>query len=38
MTFDQTAVRKDFPILWREIDDKPLVYLDWETLRRSPSA
>ena len=36
MTFDQTAVRKDFPILWREIDDKPLVYLDSGNTSQKP--
>ena len=28
MTFDVTAVRADFPILSREVNGKPLVYLD----------
>ena len=36
MAFDQTAVRKDFPILWREIDDKPLVYLDSGNTSQKP--
>lgn len=36
MTFDQTAVRKDFPVLWREIDDKPLVYLDSGNTSQKP--
>jgi cysteine desulfurase/selenocysteine lyase len=36
MAFDQTAVRKDFPILSREIDDKPLVYLDSGNTSQKP--
>lgn len=36
MAFDQTAVRKDFPVLWREIDDKPLVYLDSGNTSQKP--
>ena len=36
MAFDQTAVRKDFPILWREIDDKPLAYLDSGNTSQKP--
>ena len=36
MAFDQTAVRKDFPILSREINDKPLVYLDSGNTSQKP--
>ena len=36
MAFDQTAVRKDFPILSREIDGKPLVYLDSGNTSQKP--
>ena len=36
MAFDQTAVRKDFSILSREIDDKPLVYLDSGNTSQKP--
>ena len=36
MAFDQTSVRKDFPILSREIDGKPLVYLDSGNTSQKP--
>ena len=28
MSFDISAIRSDFPILGREVNDRPLVYLD----------
>lgn len=36
MTFDQTSIRKDFPILSRQIDGKPLVYLDSGNTSQKP--
>jgi cysteine desulfurase/selenocysteine lyase len=36
VAFDQTSVRKDFPILSREIDGKPLVYLDSGNTSQKP--
>ena len=36
MAFDQTTVRKDFPILSREIDGQPLVYLDSGNTSQKP--
>lgn len=36
MTFDQSAIRKDFPILSRQIDGKPLVYLDSGNTSQKP--
>lgn len=36
MAFDQTAVRNDFPILSRQVDGKPLVYLDSGNTSQKP--
>ena len=36
MAFDQTTIRKDFPILSREIDGQPLVYLDSGNTSQKP--
>ncbi|MDA3032906.1 MAG: SufS family cysteine desulfurase [Actinomycetota bacterium] len=36
MALDQTAIRKDFPILSRQIDGKPLVYLDSGNTSQKP--
>jgi len=36
MAFDLHTVRKEFPILAREIDDKPLVYLDSGNTSQKP--
>lgn len=36
MAFDQTTIRNDFPILSREVDDKPLVYLDSGNTSQKP--
>ena len=38
MSFDVTALRKQFPILQREIDGKPLVYLDNAATTQKPQA
>jgi len=38
MTFDVTNVRKDFPILSREVHGKPLVYLDNAASAQKPKA
>jgi cysteine desulfurase/selenocysteine lyase len=38
MTLDPQRVRKDFPILEREIDGKPLVYLDSANTTQKPRA
>jgi cysteine desulfurase/selenocysteine lyase len=35
---DAAAIRKDFPILAREIDGKPLIYLDSAATTQKPSA
>ena len=37
MGIDETAVRKDFPILGKEIDGKPLIYLDSTATSLKPS-
>jgi len=36
MTFDVTAIRKDFPVLHRLVNDKPLVYLDSANTSQKP--
>jgi cysteine desulfurase/selenocysteine lyase len=36
MAFDQTTIRKDFPILSRQIDGQPLVYLDSGNTSQKP--
>jgi cysteine desulfurase/selenocysteine lyase len=36
MTLDVTAVRKDFPVLHRLVNDKPLVYLDSANTSQKP--
>lgn len=38
MTFDVARVRKDFPVLQREINNKPLVYLDSANTSQKPQA
>jgi cysteine desulfurase / selenocysteine lyase len=38
MTFDVHAVRKEFPILSRQVHDKPLVYLDSGASAQKPRA
>ncbi len=35
-TFNVAAVRKDFPILARQVHDKPLVYLDNAATTQKP--
>jgi cysteine desulfurase/selenocysteine lyase len=37
MSFDVAAVRADFPILWREVNGKPLVYLDSGASAQKPN-
>jgi cysteine desulfurase/selenocysteine lyase len=36
MTFDVAAIRKDFPVLHRLVNDKPLVYLDSANTSQKP--
>jgi len=36
MTFDVAAIRKDFPLLHRLVNDKPLVYLDSANTSQKP--
>jgi cysteine desulfurase/selenocysteine lyase len=36
MTFDPTVIKKDFPLLEREINGKPLVYLDSANTSQKP--
>jgi cysteine desulfurase/selenocysteine lyase len=36
MTFDVAAIRKDFPVLHRFVNDKPLVYLDSANTSQKP--
>ncbi|CAB4895332.1 unannotated protein [freshwater metagenome] len=36
MTLDVTAIRKDFPVLHRLVNDKPLVYLDSANTSQKP--
>jgi cysteine desulfurase/selenocysteine lyase len=36
MTFDVVAIRKDFPVLHRLVNDKPLVYLDSANTSQKP--
>ena len=36
MTFDPVVVKKDFPLLEREINGKPLVYLDSANTSQKP--
>jgi cysteine desulfurase / selenocysteine lyase len=36
MTFDVTTIRKDFPVLHRLVNDKPLVYLDSANTSQKP--
>ena len=36
MAFDLDTVRKEFPILTREIDGKPIVYLDSGNTSQKP--
>ena len=38
MTFDITKVRSDFPILAREVNNRPLVYLDNGASSQKPQA
>jgi cysteine desulfurase/selenocysteine lyase len=38
MTFDVEAIRKDFPILTREVHGRPLVYLDSANTSQKPRA
>lgn len=38
MTFDVTAVRRDFPILQRRVGEYPLVYLDSANTSQKPTA
>ncbi|MEM1102391.1 MAG: aminotransferase class V-fold PLP-dependent enzyme, partial [Pseudomonadota bacterium] len=38
MTYDVAAVRRDFPILAREVNGKPLVYLDNGASPQKPQA
>ena len=38
MTYDVEAVRRDFPILSREVHEKPLVYLDNGASAQKPQA
>ena len=36
MSFDVASLRKQFPILQREVDGKPLVYLDNAATTQKP--
>lgn len=36
--YDVDAIRRDFPILWREVNGKPLVYLDNGASAQKPQA
>ena len=36
MTFDVAAIRRDFPVLYRLVNDKPLVYLDSANTSQKP--
>ena len=36
MTFDVATIRKDFPVLHRLVNDKPLVYLDSANTSQKP--
>ena len=36
MSFDAAIVKKDFPLLQRRINDKPLVYLDSANTSQKP--
>jgi cysteine desulfurase/selenocysteine lyase len=38
MTFDVESVRRDFPILSREIGGRPLVYLDSAATSQKPQS
>jgi cysteine desulfurase/selenocysteine lyase len=38
MTFDVATIRKDFPVLHRLVNDKPLVYLDSANTSQKPQA
>lgn len=38
MSLDAARIRKDFPVLQREINDKPLVYLDSANTSQKPQA
>jgi cysteine desulfurase/selenocysteine lyase len=38
MSFDASVIRKDFPVLQRYINDKPLVYLDSANTSQKPQS
>ena len=37
MSFDSAVIRRDFPLLAKQIDGKPLVYLDSANTSQKPS-